>query len=57
LDKQLAKKSKHILFLKVENDGFDLGAQRREHDKNDLPVALQTLEAFKESISIGKLYG
>jgi type I restriction enzyme M protein len=55
LDKQLAKKSKHILFLKVENDGFDLGAQRREHDKNDLPVALQTLEAFKESINTGKL--
>ncbi len=55
LDKQLAKKSKHILFLKVENDGFDLGAQRREHDKNDLPLALQTLEAFKESINTGKL--
>lgn len=55
LDKQLSKKSKHILFLKVENDGFDLGAQRREHDKNDLPVALQTFEAFKVSISTGKL--
>ncbi len=55
LDKQLAKKSKNILFLKVENDGFDLGAQRREHDKNDLPVALEILEAFKESISTGKL--
>jgi type I restriction enzyme M protein len=50
LDKQLAKKSKHILFLKIENDGFDLGAQRREHDKNDLPLALQTLEAFKKCL-------
>ncbi len=47
LDKCLAKKSKHILFLKIENDGFDLGAQRREIDKNDLPLALQTLEAYK----------
>lgn len=47
LDKQLAKKSNHILFLKIENDGFDLGAQRREHSKNDLPIALQTFEAFK----------
>lgn len=54
LDKRLAKKSQHILFLKIENDGFDLGAQRREIDKNDLPVALQTLEAFKECLSNDK---
>ncbi|TAF81895.1 MAG: restriction endonuclease subunit M/S [Sphingobacteriales bacterium] len=47
LDKRLAKKSQHILFLKIENDGFDLGAQRREIDKNDLPLALQTLVAYK----------
>ncbi len=51
LDKQLAKKSKHILFLKIDNDGFDLGAQRREHDKNDLPLALQTLDKYKECLS------
>jgi type I restriction enzyme M protein len=51
LDKQLAKKSNHILFLKIDNDGFDLGAQRREHDKNDLPLALKTLETFKECLS------
>jgi type I restriction enzyme M protein len=56
LDKRLAKKSQHILFLKIENDGFDLGAQRREIDKNDLPVALQTLEAYKESLSIDKVF-
>jgi type I restriction enzyme M protein len=54
LDKQLAKKSKHVLFLKVENDGFDLGAQRREHDKNDLPLALQILELFKNWLITGK---
>ena len=51
LDKRLAKKSQHILFLKIENDGFDLGAQRREIDKNDLPLALKTLEAYKECLS------
>jgi len=56
LDKRLAKKSQHILFLKIENDGFDLGAQRREIDKNDLPVAIQTLEAYKESLSNGKVF-
>ena len=55
-DKQLAKKSKHILFLKIDNDGFDLGAQRREHDKNDLPLALKTLETFKECLSTDKTF-
>lgn len=52
LDKQLAKKSKHILFLKVENDGFDLGAQRREIDKNDLPLTLKTFEDYKAALAI-----
>lgn len=56
LDKRLAKKSQHILFLKIENDGFDLGAQRREIDKNDLPVALQTLEAYKECLINDKAF-
>ena len=37
LDKSLAKKTDRIAFFKVENDGFDLGAQRRPIDKNDLP--------------------
>ena len=37
LDKSLAKKSSTIGFFKVENDGFGLGAQRREIEKNDLP--------------------
>jgi type I restriction enzyme M protein len=37
IDKSLAKKAKTIAFFKVENDGFGLGAQRREIGKNDLP--------------------
>jgi type I restriction enzyme M protein len=56
LDKCLVKKSNHILFIKVSNDGFDLGAQRREHDKNDLPSALEAFNAYKESISSGKAF-
>ncbi|MFO0477890.1 MAG: N-6 DNA methylase [Bacteroidota bacterium] len=55
LDKRLAKKSQHILFLKIENDGFDLGAQRREIDKNDLPVALRILEAYKSELGLAGL--
>ena len=47
MDRELSKRSDEILFLKVENDGFDLGAQRRKIDKNDLPKALEILEKFK----------
>ncbi|HEX2973588.1 MAG TPA: N-6 DNA methylase [Tepidisphaeraceae bacterium] len=38
-DKSLAKQSDTIGFFKIENDGFGLGAQRREIAKNDLPQA------------------
>ena len=51
LDKRLAKKSRHILFLKIDNDGFDLGAQRREIDKNDLPLALDIWQKYKDALS------
>ena len=46
MDKTKAKKNDSILFVKVENDGFDLGAQRRPIDKNDLPEALRILESI-----------
>jgi type I restriction enzyme M protein len=48
MDREFAKRSKEILFLKVENDGFDLGAQRRKIEKNDLPKALEVLESWKK---------
>lgn len=53
-DREIAKKTDHILFVKIENDGFDLGAQRRESDKNDLPVAQELLLKYKKSILNGK---
>ena len=37
MDKSLARKTDSIAFFKVENDGFDLGDQRREISENDLP--------------------
>ena len=40
LDKSLARKAGTLAFFKIEHDGFDLGAQRRETEKNDLPQAL-----------------
>ena len=50
LDKKLSKKTDSILFLKVENDGYDLGAQRREIEKNDLPEAIRIFSKYKISI-------
>ena len=46
LDKVLARKTDRIGFFKVENDGFDLGAQRRLIDKNDLPQIAQGIEEY-----------
>jgi len=54
MDKVLAKKTDSILFVKIENDGFDLGAQRRPIDKNDLPDALQVIREYIEKVRNGK---
>jgi type I restriction enzyme M protein len=43
LDKSLAKKTDKILFVKIENDGFALGAQRKELTTSDLPDAINLL--------------
>ena len=49
-DKGIAKKTDKIIFVKVEQDWYDLGAQRREINKNDLPNALELLLNYKKSI-------
>ena len=46
LDKGLAKKADRIAFFKVENDGFDLGAQRRAIAENDLPQVAQAVTEY-----------
>ena len=50
LDKNIAKKTDKILFINVENDGFDLGSQRKENGKNDLPKILESLKKYKEGL-------
>jgi type I restriction enzyme M protein len=50
LDKNIAKKTDKILFVNVDNDGFDLGAQRKEIEENDLPKILESLKKYKESV-------
>ncbi len=42
-DNELTAKVREMLFIKIENDGFDLGAQRKQINKNDLPIALDIL--------------
>jgi len=50
LDKNLAKKTDKILFVKINNDGFGLGAQRREIKGSNLPLALEVITRYKQSI-------
>ena len=50
LDKKMA--TDKILFIKIENDGFDLGAQRNRIDKNDLPAACRILKAWQKNQKI-----
>jgi type I restriction enzyme M protein len=53
LDRILAKKTSEILFVKIENDGFDLGAQRRVIKQNDLPSAFKDILYYKKQMLIG----
>lgn len=53
LDKRLAKKTDSILFVKIENDGFGLGAQRRPDKKNDLPAAVRGLNEYTAYLQNG----
>lgn len=56
IDKALAKKSDKIIFLNINNDGFDLGAQRKPIDANDLPAAFANAMAYKEAVLSGNVY-
>src|SRR5207248_2711594 len=48
LDKKLARKIDKVLFLKINSDGFDLGAQRRPISENDLPEAQRAVNEYFE---------
>ena len=54
IDKTLAKNTDKILFVEIQNDGFDLGAQRRQIDKNDLPKALELINSWQDCINTKK---
>ena len=46
LDKVLAPKTDHIAFFKVEDDGYDLGDQRRPIGKDDLPAVAEEVGEY-----------
>ena len=46
LDKRLHKQLDSVLFVKVGNDGFNLGAQRRAVVNSDLPEATRLLRGW-----------
>jgi type I restriction enzyme M protein len=50
LDKSLARQSNTIAFFKVDNDGYDLGAQRRAIESNDLPQVQVGLSGYLHAI-------
>lgn len=48
MDKELAKIKDEILFVKIENDGFGLGAQRNPVKGSQLNEAIEILQKFKK---------
>ncbi len=47
LDNALARRRESIAFFKVDSDGYDLGAQRRPLEQNDLPPVAQAVQEWQ----------
>jgi len=56
MDKRLVKRTDNVIFLKLDNDGYGLGAQRREIELNDLPKAIEIINAYKSALFSGETY-
>ena len=54
LDKVLAPNTDYVAFFKVENDGYDLGAQRRPIGKDDLPAVTDEISEYLSRLREGK---
>lgn len=52
MDKTLAKQKDEILFVKVNNDGYDLGAQRREIKGSDIPEVIKIIKDYYNGVDI-----
>ena len=47
-DKTIAKQKDEILFVRINNDGFDLGAQRKEIKGSDIPEAIKIIKDYRD---------
>lgn len=52
MDKTFAKQKNEILFVKINNDGYDLGAQRREIKENDIPEVIKIVKDYQNGIDV-----
>lgn len=53
-DKCVARQTDKLIFAKVENDGFALGAQRRPIEGSQLPAITSMIKAFRTAVIDGK---
>ena len=52
IDKTLAKERDSILFVKLNNDGFDLGAQRREIKGSEIPDVINIFKDYQKGVDV-----
>lgn len=52
IDRSLAKTLDSILFVKLNNDGFDLGAQRREIKGSEIPDVVNVFTDYQKGLSV-----
>ena len=52
IDRTLAKERDSILFVKLNNDGFDLGAQRREIKGSEIPDVINTFKEYQKGVDV-----
>ena len=52
IDRTIAKQRDSILFVKLNNDGFDLGAQRREIKGSEIPDVINIFKDFQKGVNV-----
>ena len=52
IDRTLAKERDSILFVKLNSDGFDLGAQRREIKGSEIPDVVNIFKDYQKGVDV-----
>lgn len=52
IDRTIAKERDNILFVKLNNDGYDLGAQRREIKGSEIPKVISVIKDYQSGEQI-----